>query len=306
MSIDPTMAAYAAHVQLVDPARRSPQIWRLLLGMLLVAVLSYAMTNVAVQLLIAVAPGDWVSDLPTGGSPVAMLVLLGSFLPVTVAVACVLRLLHRRGLTSLIGPIPQTLRQFCRTGVRLMVLMMGLAVLWLVLPGGLDGGVMSDLVPNLPPAKWLLLLPFALMAIFVQVSAEEILFRGYLQQALAARFSHPLVWLLVPSILFAAGHYVPADAGVNAPFIALWAGAFGLLMADLTARAGTLGPAIAVHFANNIIAILLFGSPTSLSGLALYLVPFELSDPVVMRPMLWLDLAVVGFCWLVARLAIRR
>ncbi|UWR64755.1 CPBP family intramembrane metalloprotease [Phaeobacter inhibens] len=306
MSTKPATTAYAAHALLVDPARSAPQLWRLLLGLLLIGVLSYALTNVTVQMLIAAFPGAWVRDLPAGGSPVAMLVLLGSFLCVTVAVACVLPLLHRRSLSSVIGPMPLALQQFGRTGLRLAVLMVGLALLWLILPGGLDGGVISDLVPNLALHQWLRLLPLALIAIFIQISAEEILFRGYLQQTLAARGLHPLIWLLVPSAIFAVGHYAPGDAGSNAPLIALWAGGFGLMMADLTARAGTLGPAMAVHFVNNIIAILLFGSPTSLSGLALFLVPFELSDPVVLRQMLWLDFAVVGLCWLVARLAIRR
>ncbi|MFC3118697.1 type II CAAX prenyl endopeptidase Rce1 family protein [Jhaorihella thermophila] len=66
------------------------------------------------------------------------------------------------------------------------------------------------------------------------------------------------MWAVVPSVLFAAGHYVPAEAGPNAPLVAAWAGLFGLLMADLTARAGTLGPAIAVHMFNNITSLLLF------------------------------------------------
>ncbi|MFS4581412.1 lysostaphin resistance A-like protein [Phaeobacter sp. C3_T13_0] len=306
MSIDPATSAYAAHARLVDPARPRSEIWRILLGIFLIGVISYAATHAVLQFLIAVFPGAWIGDLPTGKSPVAMLVLLGSFVFVTFAVAAVLRLLHQRRLAGLIGPLRLTLHQFCRTGLGLLYLMGGLLVLWLILPSGLDGGAMSSLVKNFDLGQWLLLLPLALFAVFVQISAEEILFRGYLQQALAARFSHPVIWLLVPSILFAIGHYAPADAGVNAPLIVLWAGGFGFLMADLTARAGTLGPAIAIHFANNIIAILLFGSPTSLSGLALYLVPFELSDPIILRQMLWLDFAIVGLCWLVARLAIRR
>ncbi|APG45568.1 CPBP family intramembrane glutamic endopeptidase [Phaeobacter porticola] len=301
-----TDTAYVAHAQLVEAARQRPQIWRLLLGLLLVVVLSYAGTNVTVRLLIVAFPGDWIGDLPTGKTPIAMFVLLGSFLFVTCAVAFVLPFLHRRSLASLIGPFHLAVYQFLRTGAGLLCLIAGLALLWLILPGELAGGTMTDLVPNLDLGPWLLLLPLALIAVFVQISAEEVLFRGYLQQALAARFQHPLIWLLLPSALFAAGHYAPADAGDNAPLIALWAGGFGLLMADLTARAGTLGPAMAVHFANNIIAILLFGSPTSLSGLALYLVPFELSDPVAVRQMLWIDFAIVGLCWLVARLAIRR
>lgn len=92
----------------------------------------------------------------------------------------------------------------------------------------------------------------------------------------------------------------------NAVLIVLWAGVFGLLMADLTARSGTLGPAIAVHFFNNISALLVFASPTSLYGLSLYLMPYDLSDAEALRPWLAVDFALMLVSWLTARLAIRR
>jgi hypothetical protein len=53
----------------------------------------------------------------------------------------------------------------------------------------------------------------------------------------------PVSLLILPALLFAMGHSLPAEAGDNALLIALWAGLFAVLMADLTARAGTLGPA---------------------------------------------------------------
>ncbi|MFC6688343.1 CPBP family intramembrane glutamic endopeptidase [Jhaorihella thermophila] len=160
--------------------------------------------------------------------------------------------------------------------------------------------------PNLPLSRWLLLLPASLLVVLIQTSAEEILFRGYLQQQLAARFRSPLIWAVVPSVLFAAGHYVPAEAGPNAPLVAAWAGLFGLLMADLTARAGTLGPAIAVHMFNNITSLLLFSTPGQLNGLALYLLPYDLSDSEGILPWLAVDFVSIILTWLAARVAIRR
>jgi hypothetical protein len=88
--------------------------------------------------------------------------------------------------------------------------------------------------------------------------------------------------------------------------IAIWAGVFGILMADLTARAGTLGPAIAVHLFNNVTAIMIVSSPTSLNGLALFHLPFEMSDTEALRPWLAVDFAMMLISWLTARLAIRR
>jgi membrane protease YdiL (CAAX protease family) len=140
----------------------------------------------------------------------------------------------------------------------------------------------------------------------VQVASEEILFRGYIQQALAARFSSPLFWMLIPAVLFGFGHYLPGQAGGNAWMIALWATIFGVLMADLTARAGTLGPAIALHLVNNVTAILIVSVPDSLSGLSLATTPYSLSEAGDMRGWLLIDFALMFVSWLAARVAIRR
>ncbi|HBS98322.1 MAG TPA: CPBP family intramembrane metalloprotease, partial [Citreicella sp.] len=99
----------------------------------------------------------------------------------------------------------------------------------------------ADLQPGLPPVTWLALLPLTLLALLVQTGSEEILFRGYLQSQLAARLPWPAVWLVLPSALFALGHHAPAIYGANAGLVTLWAFVFGLAMADLTARSGTLG-----------------------------------------------------------------
>ena len=142
--------------------------------------------------------------------------------------------------------------------------------------------------------------------LLIQAGTEELLFRGYIQQALAARFSSPLVWMVLPSALFALGHYLPAEAGQNALPIALWSGIFGVLMADLTARAGTLGPAIAVHLVNNVSALLIVSLPDTLSGLSLFTVPYSMSDAEALRGWLAIDFATMFVCWLAARLALRR
>jgi hypothetical protein len=81
---------------------------------------------------------------------------------------------------------------------------------------------------------------------------------------------------------------------------------FGLLMADLTARSGTLGPAIAVHLVNNVSAMLIVSMPDELSGLALYLSPFSMADEAELRAWLPVDFAWMLVSWLAARLALRR
>ncbi|MDP5219979.1 CPBP family intramembrane metalloprotease [Ruegeria sp. 2205SS24-7] len=294
-----TDTPYAAHERLVAPCRPRQAIWRVLLGLVIVTVTLFVGYSVVLRMLTATGSQELALSFITGDSQFGMLLLLGCFGFMTLGVVLAARQLQRRGLQSVTGDYRQMVRQFWQV-VRLLFLLM-LAVF--LLPP-YDFG--APLTPNLSLGSWLALLPLSLLAVLIQVSAEEILFRGYLQQSLAARFRSPLVWMLVPSILFAIGHYSPEQAGENALLIVGLTGLFGLLMADITARAGTLGPAIALHFANNVVALLIVGFPDMLSGLALYLTPFDMSDTGTLRLWLLVDLIMMVCAWLVARIAMRR
>lgn len=294
--------AYGAHEGLVAPARRYPQLWRLLAGLGLTAAVVLALNRVAFGVLGVVAPGlfaDGEAAFVLGNSPGSLLVLLGSFGFVIVGVMVAAQLMQHRALVTVTGPLPLALRQFWQVARMLA----GLGLLLLVLPP-YDMGVV--LVQNLPMGLWAMLLPLSLMAVLIQTAAEEILFRGYLQQSLAARFRSPLIWMAGPAAIFALGHYLPAEAGDNALLIAAWSGVFGLVTADLTARAGTLGPAIAVHLFNNTIALLVVALPDSLSGLALYTLPYSMSDTGALRQWLVVDFAMMAVSWLAARVVIAR
>ena len=293
---------YSAHAAFVAPARSTSALWRFFLGLFVAVVAYVALNELYFQTVYGLAGSAAPSlhgDLLKGATPQAMYLLLFSFGTMAMAVAVTVRIVHRRSAGSLFG-LPGRLWPGFRA-VSGAMLLLGVALA--VLPPWDMGG---ELTPNLPLGRWLLLLPLSLLAVLVQVSAEEIVFRGYVQQQLAARFNAPLIWMVLPSALFAAGHYLPAEAGENALMVALWAGFFGILMADLTARSGSLGPAIAVHLWNNVSAILIVSLPDDLSGLALYLTPFSMDDAAALRSWLPVDFALMLVSWLAARLAIRR
>lgn len=296
-------SSYARHEALVGPARIQPELWRLAIGLGLAAATMTALNLAFYSALRSLlAPGTFeifVADLRMSRTPITTIVSLASFGFMTIGVFFAAYIMHARAPISLIGPWQPAVADFW---VVLRALVIVYAVL-LVLPPW-DMG--DPLVPNLPFGTWLGLLPVSLLVVLVQTSAEEILFRGYIQQQLAARFSSPWIWMVLPSALFGLAHYVPAEAGQNAVFIGLWAGLFGLLMADLTARSGSLGPAIAVHFITNVSALLLTSLPDALSGLALYTVPFSLSDEAEMQVWLRVDFAFMFVTWLAARVALRR
>ncbi|MEL7132266.1 MAG: CPBP family intramembrane glutamic endopeptidase [Pseudomonadota bacterium] len=294
---------YRAHARFVDPARDRSQLWQLCLGIVLVAGMFLVLSNLVFGTLLGLLDPQTanaiIRDAQTGQSAAGMLLLLFQLGLLAVAAAMVVIMVHNRRPWTLIGPVGLAVRQF---GAVLFMLVILTAVLWILPPYTVGEG---SLTRNMSVGRWLFLLPLALVAVLVQIGAEEILFRGYLQQQLAARFRSPLIWMILPSILFGAGHYLPESAGTNAFTIALWATVFGLLMADLTARAGTLGPAMAVHFANNISAMVLTATPDEMSGLALYVLPFGMSDEAAMAAWLPVDFGFMLVSWLAARLAIR-
>ncbi|MDA7963521.1 type II CAAX endopeptidase family protein [Ruegeria sp.] len=295
----PVSRPYAPHEYLVAEARPYPEIWRLLTGLIVVTAVVVAMNAVLFIVVASLGPPQWVAEFLIGATPVSLLVVLSSFAFTTLGVALAARHLQHRTLRSIIGERSATFRQFWRVLGALTLLG---AVLLALPPYGMG----AALQPNLAWSSWLPLLPLSLTAVLIQTSAEEILFRGYFQQSLAARFRSPLIWMGVPSVLFALGHYAPALAGDNAVLVTLWACIFGLLTADLTARSGTLGPAIALHFFNNASALLVISVPDSLSGLALYHLPYTMSDTGIVRQWLYVDFALMIIGWLTVRLALRR
>ena len=221
-----------------------------------------------------------------------------------------LHLLHRRGFWSLIGDPQAAWLDLRRVTFAVVLLLLALDLLppW---AGAVDGAEMRN------PALWLALMPAALLALLVQVSAEEMFFRGYLQQQLACLTPARWVWMGVPSALFGLVHYWNGFGAADGAVWAIWAALLGLACADLTARTGNLGAAIGLHLANNMLAVLLFGvQGWPASGLALFTYPYADPDTLA-APLssllslgavvhLLIQAASVYVMWLTARIAIRR
>lgn len=291
---------YAAYEELIAPARAKPEIWRVVAGMIAANFLPMFLFLMIVNMIggtmgQAMADGVIAAFQTTPNTPGGTLVVLASFFFVFLGLALVLKFLHQRNLATVLGPAADALRDF-KTVMKVLIV---LSVILMFLPG-------PELatLPNLATRQWVVLLPASIVLLLVQVSAEEFLFRGYMQQQLAARFKSPLIWLTVPSILFGIEHYNPADAGQNAIPIVLVTIAFGVAAADLTARTGNLGAAIALHFTNNFSALLVatFAGPTS--GLSLYLYDGTLDSPDL-SPFLMVEAGLILVTWLAARLALK-
>jgi membrane protease YdiL (CAAX protease family) len=280
-----------------------PQLWRLALGLLLIAVVYIGLNAAAFGLLV------WregfggaqveAQALAAADTPVHALALFATFMPMAIGPLLAVRLLHdRRGIT-LFGHAPRVIRDFLIAAGFTLTLYAGFTLLLLSLdPAGS--------VPNLAFGTWLILLPLTALGVGVQTLAEELVFRGYMQQQLAARFAWRVIWMAVPALCFGALHINPAATGFGMWYPVIVASLFGLVAADLTDRTASLGAAWGLHFANNMTAIALLATKGTITGLALRITAFEAHE-VAHAPFLpLLDLVPMIIVWLVLRRILSR
>lgn len=176
-----------------------------------------------------------------------------------------LRLLHRRRLSSLIGISGRlSWPDFASSFAVWFVVSLGSSALFFATdPTARRGGIelLDWIIALLPWSLWILM----------QSSAEELVFRGYLQQSLAQRFPNWLVWAVLPTLIFTLLHW-DGDAMPWMNAAVLVSGAvFSVAMTLLVCATGNLGAAFGAHCANNVVAILFFGGDADYQWAALYI-----------------------------------
>jgi membrane protease YdiL (CAAX protease family) len=268
------------------PAVKTNAPWRLLVGLIVLA-LVYAGLVFLFGLIITFSMG--IEDDPKilgkilkGTDPKGVILLLATFVALFLAVIVAVKLVHKRGLRSLLGP---NLSEFMKSfrvafSVVFLLIVISLPVLIYLHPP----------VSNLTFSTWSSWMILGAPLLLIQVTSEELVFRGYMQQQLAAQFDSRWIWYVLPSLLFGFLHYDAETMGSNAWIVVAHTVLFGLIAADVTARTGNLGAAIGLHFANNLFALTIISLDGSLSGLGLYKTAFHVSDEMAIRSVLIPDI----------------
>lgn len=251
------LAAFAA------PAAARASIWRMLVCVALFGGVLIGAGVLIGLLLVRVSPmANPFGDMAGLSTPDGVLAALATFLLWWPALWIAMAAAHRRGLGSI---FPPTQRR------PLMLFFAGLAAA-LIFGAATAGPSLAFVAVERSPIQfgdWAARLALALPLLLVQTGAEELVFRGYLLQQMAARFRSPLAWAVFPSLLFGALHYNPfAPGGLPAAMIVPAAG--GIVLAAVTARTGGIAAAWGVHFGVNALALLVIAPPEHLSGLGLY------------------------------------
>ena len=140
----------------------------------------------------------------------------------------------------------------------------------------------ADLLINYESYTWswnlAAFLPYLLIALTllpIQTTAEELFFRGWLQQWLDNGKRKQWSISLIGGLLFAAPHLANPEVSGNQLFFPLISyGATGFMLAWVTYRDKSLEIAIGAHFANNLLAALFISSSDSaLPSVSLFTVP---------------------------------
>ena len=256
--------------------------WRTGLGILIIAaayaggtfLLAMGAIKIAESLQLG-AGYAMVFELATSSSKRAVLIALFSAVLMLPGLWLVLKFVHHRSLRSVIAP---TGRVHWGNYMRAVLFILVFAAVTSI-PVLLN----ANFTQQLSLSQWLPWLAPALLLIFLQTATEELVFRGYLMQQLAARFHSRWVWWVLPAVLFGALHYNPLVYGDNTWLVIAGAVLSGLIFGDITARSGDLSIALGLHFANNLTVILLLGVPGQLSSLSLFLQKLNVRDEDVMR-----------------------
>ncbi len=283
------------------PARLRAQIWRLILGGAIVAALSvtgFAAIFGLLWLLLGAERASHIAiEMSRADTPRGVFLLLSGFAGMALGPVAAVRLVHRRRAITLFGPPAQVHRDFLVAAAVVAAINAVALSIWTLI---------FDVVPNLQFGTWLVLLIPGLAGLALQTGAEELVFRGYLLQQLAARFRSPLVWMGLPGLVFGLAHYDPATNGPNTWLVVGATFLFALLVADLTRITGSIGAAWGFHFANNVMAILVLSLDGTITGLSLWRTPYGAGDGTLLPGLLAMDTAIMLLAWAILRRVLQR
>ncbi len=262
----------------VEPARERSEIWRTILGFVLVAgvFLGIMVSLSAIVIFIGEARQTGlgfklVFELQGGRTVFATFAAVGLITILLPALWLVVHFLHRRSIFSLIAPNHRINWRFWQIAAIVVAL---IGILDMILTFST-----TEVTQQLTIIRWIPLAIAAAVLVFFQTAAEELIFRGYLQQQLAARFQSRWIWLVLPSVVFGSLHWNPGTFGGNAWLVIVVATLIGLIAGDMTARLGNLSAAMGLHFANNILVFIFLNVPGQSSGVALYLHDVNAKSP---------------------------
>lgn len=259
--------------QWVDLAKPRAQLWRTAVGVILISLAWFAWSMVLILVAVGIGPVKpeafqamfGTADIPLTylDTVVMLLIALAMIWGFSFGVWAVVKLLHKRQLDTVVGWNRRfSLSQF-GAGCIIAAGYLAVSMTWSFVSGNAPRRSALEL------GTWLIALGPIALVVFFQAASEELVFRGYLPQQLAARFGSPLVWGFLPSVVFGFMHAANSPGNQTyAIYYVVIATIMGMVMLAMVWRTGSLAAAIGFHFINNIGARTLAGADSGPSSLA--------------------------------------
>jgi membrane protease YdiL (CAAX protease family) len=229
--------------------RPFPMIWKSIAWIVLYFVLQIVTIMAPVVVMVA-RDQSLLDTLGSNQKTLAILAMWSIILASTLTVLLIWFNVRKQGRSQRIGlfaPPKIPLGETLGLGVALLALSYGLTYLYstYIIPGVEMQDEIKALLAALPKTPIYFLLQFVAVAIAAPI-VEELLFRGYLQTALTARFGAPVA-ILLASFIFALVHMQPYAI----PALML----IGLTFGYLYHRTGSLMVNMGLHVVNNGLAL---------------------------------------------------
>jgi uncharacterized protein len=230
--------------------RGEASVWRYCIGTLLMLVVFFVLSGMAVLPLAVLVPHY--KDSLT----LSVLATLLQFVVAFFAMPLIVRVLHKRPSWSLALPSRQFRSWDFFSG---LLVASAIAALTMFVFDAL--GVMPlERNPKFDPSTLLLLAALGFIGIFIQAGSEELLFRGYFMQFTRRLTSSKFLVIGTPALLFAAPHVanIAAFGGgalAMTPYLIA-----GLLYGWAAYRSGSLWMSVALHLANNYTSLVFVGT----------------------------------------------
>lgn len=138
----------------------------------------------------------------------------------------------------------------------------------------------SDFIFTQDLGNFLLLFLLFLIAIPIQVTFEELFFRGYLNQGLSLKIKNPLIILTISSFIFGLAHLLNGDNVLSMGFYVYSAFVVGIIWSIVTLLDNGIEWSTGAHLANNFFAFVIFGGEGSVDNFGTLFSVGD-SDPLV-------------------------
>lgn len=197
-------------------------------------------------------------------TPAGVLTALGSFAGIWIGAWIAMRFLHREPLSALFGNSRHIAwGGFAKGFVAVLITSLLSEALLYALEPQISRGSIGIL-------SWLVALVPVVLLTLLQTSSEELLFRAYLPRGLAKRFASPLVWALLPLLVFTALHWNASATPLMNGTGLVTIGVFAALLMLLVHATGNLGASMGAHLANNLFGFLLISHQQAYNAFALF------------------------------------